>query len=132
MASPARRPTCRQVEALAYAFSLLGEDVLASLDQDELVRLVLLSSTFAARLAAALTSMHIENTRAALQESQTRIEKAIRWLTPRMAAARMSISPQTLYRYQRQGVLPFCHSMPSGKGFRVSEDELDDYLTKRK
>jgi hypothetical protein len=52
-----------------------------------------------------------------------------RWLTPAEAAERLAVSQRWISRRWRR--LLFCHQLPEGRGFRVSERELERYMARR-
>jgi hypothetical protein len=53
-----------------------------------------------------------------------------RWLTPAEAAQRLGVTPRWLTRRWRS--LPFCHALPQGRGYRVSERALARSMAARR
>ena len=55
---------------------------------------------------------------------------ADRWLTPPEAAERLGVTPRWITRRWRS--LPFCHALPQGRGYRVSERSLQSAMKQRR
>lgn len=61
------------------------------------------------------------------------VEEPDRWITPKDAAARLSVHRKWLDRRWRR--LPYCHPLdpddPTATGYRVSERELVEHMKRR-